>query len=438
MTYDFIIVGAGASGLLAAIVAARAKQKVLVIEKNPIAGKKILATGNGRCNYTNLVQEPECYRSDDSAFVDEVLSHFDVKKTINFFKEIGIYPKEINGYLYPNSEQASSFVDLLIMECQRLGVEFIFQEKVIEVKKPYFTIKTKHTPLSEKKAKRNIRKQKNIVSHSIYNDNNLKDRQEFNSYYAKKLILATGGCAQPMLGSDGSGYTLAKSLGHTIVEPLPALVQLKSPDKICQTLSGVRTSAKVNLLREDKIITSEEGEINFTDYGISGIPIMQISRFVSKALVHTEDIELNIDLLPTISSKDLMELIRKRIHHNGEKNMQEVLLGLLNDKLSYGLVRRSSIDGYRKSKDVGPDELEKIVGEIKDFKLTINGTNSFDRAQVTTGGIPSKEINPANMESRIINNLFLVGELVNVDGTCGGYNLQWAWSSAYVAGSNPI
>ena len=231
MKYDLIIIGAGASGLVAAITAAKSKKRVLVIEQNKRPGRKILATGNGKCNFTNLIQYPECYRSDDGTFATKVLSSFDVQKTIRFFEELGIYPKERNGYVYPNSEQASSVVDVLIMECNRLGVKFAYNERVIEVTNPYFTVKTK-----------------------------------YNTFYAEKLILATGGCAQPKLGSDGSGYKIAKSLGHSLVKPLPALVQLKSPDKICRTLSGVRTIAKVEAISKANKIACEEGEIIFTDY----------------------------------------------------------------------------------------------------------------------------------------------------------------------------
>lgn len=438
LKYDLIIVGAGASGLVAAIAGARNKQKVLVIEKNSQAGKKILATGNGRCNYTNLYQDAQCYRSDDSEFVRNVLSHFDVQKTISFFKELGVYPNNVNGYIYPNSEQASSLVDLLMIECKRLKVDFRFQEKVIEVQAPHFTIKTQHTPMSEKKLQRHLRKKGDFNSYDLYKDYYLEDRQEFNSYHGKKLILATGGRAQPKLGSDGSGYTIAKLFGHSLNQPLPALVQLESPDKICQTVAGVRCKARVKVICEKKLIAYEEGEINFTDYGISGIPIMQISRFVSIALAEEKDIHLDMDLLTDLSDEDLKDELRKRISHNGHKNIHQILIGLLNDKLSYGLVKRAGIDLKLPSKEISHKELERLVDEIKEFILIIDGTKSFDRAQVTTGGIPTKEVNPDNMESKLVDNLYLAGELLDVDGTCGGYNLQWAWSSGYLAGNNSI
>ena len=217
MDFDIIIVGAGASGLVAAIAAAGQGSSVMVLERKEKAGKKILATGNGKCNFTNSIQKPECYRSGDSAFAMKVLSCFDVRKTLDFFEELGIYPKERNGYYYPNSGQAVSVVSVLLMECKRLGVTLRYHETVLKIRKPDFTIITETA------------EQKRVV------------------YFSRRLILSAGGCAYRQLGSDGSGYHLAQSLGHTIIKPLPALVPLKSPDKSCKAASGVRTIARVTL-----------------------------------------------------------------------------------------------------------------------------------------------------------------------------------------------
>ena len=400
MKYDVIIVGAGASGLTAAISAARKGSSVLVLEHKDKAGKKILATGNGKCNYTNKIQLPECYRSDDSAFVKKVLSCFDVQRTISFFEELGIYPRERNGYLYPNSEQAASVVQVLLLECDRLGVTIIYQEHVNKITAPYYTVVT-----------------------------NIK------SYYGKNLILATGGCASPNLGSDGSGYALAKHFGHLIIKPLPALVQLKSSEKFCKTLSGVRTPAKVYAFADEKEIAKEEGEILFTDYGISGIPIMQISRFVAKALDHRKKVYLMIDYMPELTKNDIITIINHRILNGNNKTIEQMLIGLFNHKLSYILIKEAKLDPLAVVTNLKDNNIESLATKIKEFKLSITGTNSFEQAQVSSGGVSTKEIDPTTMESKISNNLYLVGELVDVDGTCGGYNLQWAWSSGYIAGS---
>lgn len=400
MEYDVIIIGAGASGLMAAITVARQGNSVLVIEQKDKAGKKILATGNGKCNFTNLNQCPECYHSEDSAFAMKVLSCFDVSRTLEFFKELGIFPKERDGYLYPNSEQAASVVSVLMMECDRLKVQFCYQETVKEIRKPYYTVVT----------------------------------QTQNSYKGKKLILAAGGCASPKLGSDGSGYQLAKKLGHTIIKPLPALVQLKSPNKSCKTVSGVRTFAVVTAYAEKNQLSKEQGEIIFTDYGISGIPVMQISRYIAKALDKGEKTYLTLDYFPELTKEELKWLIKQRIQQNPMKTLEEMMVGLLNHKLNYILILEAKLDPYQPSKSATLIEIERLVNQMKEYKLPISDTNSFENAQVCAGGIATNEIDAGSMESKMMKGLYLVGELVDVDGTCGGYNLQWAWSSGYVAG----
>lgn len=407
MDVDVIIVGAGASGLVAAISAARRGRTVLVIEQKDKAGRKILATGNGKCNFTNIVQLPECYRSDDSAFAMKVLSNFDVSKTIQFFKELGIYPKERNGYLYPNSEQAASVVEVLLMECKNLGVNFAYGEKVIKIEKPNYTVTISNKTITSTTKK----------------------------YFGRNLILATGGCASSKLGSDGSGYIMAKSFGHTIIKPLPALVQLKSSDKFCKTLSGVRIVARVTAYQENMFLTSEEGEIIFTDYGVSGIPIMQLSRFVAKMLDQKKKVHLTMDYLPNIRREEVSAMINNRSHSTNGKTLEEMMVGLFNHKLSYIFIKEANLDPDKCASAFSQQELLTLTEKIKEFKITITGTNSFENAQVCAGGVSTKELDENTLESKISKNLFVVGELVDVDGTCGGYNLQWAWSTGYLAGA---
>ncbi len=421
MKYDMIVIGAGASGLMAAISGARLGCSVLVIEQKEKAGKKILATGNGKCNFTNMIQNPECYRGNDSAFTWKVLSYFDVSHTLAFFKDLGIYPKNRDGYIYPNSEQASSVVQVLLMECDRLGIKIHYNEAVKEIKKPYYTVLTEIQPQKLQKTKNKPIGERN-------------DAGEKKVYCCSKLILATGGCASAQLGSDGSGYGLAKNLGHTVIKPLPALVQLKSPDKYCKTISGVRTNAKVTCYSDQKPMVQEVGEVLFTDYGISGIPVMQVSRYAAKTLDQGEKVSLLLDYLPELDEGDLIDLLRQRIRNNPKKNVEEMMVGLLNHKLSYVIILESKIDVYLKCNELSVQEIGRLAKMIKYFKMSITSTNSFENAQVCAGGIPTTEINDTTMESKCSSGLYLTGELVDVDGTCGGYNLQWAWSSGYLAG----
>jgi predicted Rossmann fold flavoprotein len=440
VNYDLIIVGAGASGLMAAITAARQGSSVLVIEQKDKAGKKILATGNGKCNFSNMFQNPECYRSDDSAFAMKVLSCFDVLKTLEFFEELGIYPKERDGYLYPNSEQAASIVQVLLMECKRLQVEFRYEEKVTDIVKPNYTITTQHIIYEEDKkkstdSKNNIADHKNKASDNKNKSGKKIAEVKYQTYYSEKLILAVGGCASPQLGSDGSGYRMAMGFGHSIIKPLPALVQLKSQDKYCKTVSGVRTAARVIAFADDRPIAMEEGEILFTDYGISGIPIMQISRFVAKDLDRGSNVYLSLDFLTAVSKDNLKIMLRQRIHQNPDKNMEEMMVGLLNHKLSYIVIIQAKLDPNKAAKTMTEEDVELLTTQMKSFRMLITDTNSFENAQVCAGGVSTKEIDENTMESKLSKNLYLVGEIVDVDGTCGGYNLQWAWSSGHLAGS---
>ncbi|MFU0828037.1 MAG: Aminoacetone oxidase family FAD-binding enzyme [Lachnoclostridium sp.] len=398
-----VVIGGGASGLVAAIFAARQNNKVTILEHKDKIGKKILATGNGKCNFTNLYQSPDCYRGNDSSFAMKVLSFFDVKKTIEFFKDLGIYPKEKNGYLYPNSEQAASVVEVLRLELESLQVKILCDVHVESIgkEKGRFRIETNK-----------------------------------GTFTADQVILAAGGCASPNLGSDGSGFKLAKSLGHRIIKPLPALVQLKSDARYFKTLAGVRTQASVQLYINNMFTTKEQGELLLAAYGVSGIPVMQLSRFASKALDQKKKVHLLIDFLPALSREEVIQLLRDRIKRNPQRTIEEALIGLINNKLAYVAIKEAGLEPLSTCSAIGKNNIKDLALQLKEWKVNIIQTNPFDQAQVTAGGVDTAQINPNTMESKLVKGLYFAGEIIDVDGTCGGYNLQWAWSSGAVAGMN--
>ena len=405
MISDIIVAGGGASGLIAAVVAARAGSKVTIIEHKDRIGKKILSTGNGKCNYTNLHQEASCYRGEDPSFAWRVIQKFGVEDTITFFKELGIYPRERNGYLYPNSEQASSILDVLRLELGYLHVPIVCNEHVESIR---------------------FAKDNKMNKYLVKTKNNV--------YHASKVILATGGMAASVLGSDGSGYTIAKQLGHKIVTPVPALVQLKSKDRYFKKLAGIRVRAGIKLYVDGQESAGSSGELQLTDYGVSGIPVFEISRYASRALEEKKKVDLKVDFLPEIEPSVLYQLIEERTYHNGYKNVEELFIGLLNKKLAYVIIKEANVDSTKLSVRIEKREINQLVNKIKNFRISIEEANSFQNAQVSAGGVSTKDVDNDTMESRINKGLYFAGELLDVDGTCGGYNLQWAWSSGYLAG----
>lgn len=399
---DIIVIGGGASGMTAAIAAARAGALVTILEHGARVGKKILSTGNGRCNLTNLDQSPNNYRGSRPEFALGALRQFSVADTLRFFGELGIHTKNRNGYLYPKSDQASAVLDVLRMELSRLGVlvECEVDIKGIVLTGDGFAVKT---------------------------DKGTRD--------CKKLILAAGSKAAPKTGSDGSGYALAKTLGHHIITPAPALVQLMAEGDFFKSLAGVRTDAQVTLCIDNHIAHSEAGELQLTATGISGIVVFQISRFASRALLAKKRVEAILNFLPDFDKESWDSFLAQRIRHNGYKTMEEFFIGLFHKKLIPVLLKKAAIKRERCADSLSDYEWTLLWEAIHSFTVKITAANSFDNAQVCCGGVDTREINECTMESRKIPGLFFAGEIMDVDGACGGYNLQWAWSSGFVAGS---
>lgn len=403
MKPEVIVVGGGASGMVAAITAAKRGVSVLLIERKEKLGKKILATGNGKCNYTNTYYDDTVYRSEAPEVVSSILKQFSVTDTIAFFRELGIEPKEKNGYLYPASMQAASVVELLSIELNRLKVLIHLEENITSIKK-----KGKGFLVNTDKA----------------------------TYETKAVILATGGKASSKLGSNGSGYEFAKSLGHKIVPVTEALVGLRSPLKVFKQLSGIRCNAKVTVVIHGIHGASAQGELQLTDYGISGIPVFQISRYVTKALYAHKKTEVLIDYLPELSPKETYTLLMNRQRMRPQKTAKEFLIGLFPYKLAFVFIKEAGIKENAIIGKVSKEAIQTLAGLIKGYLVSIQEANGFEQAQVCAGGVDLREIDPMTLESKLAKGLYLTGELLDADGTCGGYNLQWAWSTGYVAGQH--
>lgn len=399
-----VIIGGGASGLVAAIVAARNGAKVTILERKDRIGKKILATGNGRCNLTNMHCSSKYFHGGDKDFITNILEQFDVNETLEFFSELGIYPITVDsGKVYPNSLQASSVLDVLRLEVDRLKINIECNAEVTK-----------------------IERSNNFVVYT-------KDKK----YYGNKIIIAAGGKSSPDLGSNGSGFTLAKSLGHTIKKTIPSLVQLKSGADFLKQIKGVKINALAKILDENnEIMRKEYGEILFTDYGISGPPILQISRIASDYLNDNKRVSVDIDFFHDLSDKELDQILLKRLTSMPNKTIQENFIGLINKRLINIIVKEAGIALNKKSADIKKEERNKLVSILKKFSLIITGTNQWNQSQVTAGGIITSEIDEVTLESKKVKDVYLAGEVIDVDGDCGGYNLQWAWSTGVVAGMN--
>lgn len=401
-----LIIGGGASGLAASIHAARNGAEVTILEHNDRVGKKILSTGNGKCNLTNLHMNAECFRGGDPRFIQSVLDQFTVRNTLDFFGELGIYPKIKNGYVYPNSEQAASVLDVLRQEAEYLKVRVITQA---------------HTA--------HIRPQgRNSGFITEYGGG----RQQSDT-----VILAAGSKAAPVTGSDGSGYELAKELGHRIVRPLPALVQLRSDkNPIFKQLAGIRTEALVTIVSEGKRLAFDRGEVQLTDYGISGIPVFQVSRFASNALDRKKTVTALIDFLPDLDAGGVRALLESRKAFRPQKACEDYLTGLFPKKLAHVLLKQAGIALSVQAGSLSSRQLSALTGQIKEFGVPITAANPFANAQVCCGGVDTSQICSDTMESRLLEGLYFAGEIMDVDGICGGYNLQWAWSTGAAAGRN--
>lgn len=412
MKYTVGVIGGGPSGMMAAITAAKAGAKVTILEGNDRLGKKILVTGNGRCNLGNLKLSGKDYEGGSRRRVEEWLSVFGVKETLAFFEKAGLMIKDRNGYLYPVCDQASAVLDILRLQVAGLGITVLTQAKVTDIR-----------ILQEKRGSKSFE-----VSWQ-------GGRQHFD-----RVILSCGSKAAPKTGSDGSGYMLAEKLGLKVTPIVPALTALKCQEEFCKSLAGVRVEARIRILSKDGELACEEGELQLTDYGISGIPVFQLSGRINQWM-HTHKgkqapLCVKIDFFPGMEEQEYESMTSRRLNAalNTAMTVEEFCTGMLHKKIMLLLIRLAGLKPSHPLRQAEKSSLKKLFSLCREFPMHIVGSNSFDNAQICSGGVALTEVTES-LEAVKCPGLFLTGELLDVDGRCGGYNLQWAWTSGYIAGS---
>lgn len=481
MIYDVVVIGAGASGMMAAIQAAKKGSgkgkdgciRVALLEVLARPGKKILATGNGKCNLTNYKLDDSCYHTDSGSVADilGVISRFDSEAVTGFFRDEGMLVRDRDGYVYPYSEQAASVLDCLRQCLLRYGVELVCGCEITSVKKKGddFIVSGNIRDIEEEnrraEAKKNGGKKDGKKAGGDRNDKakNVACGKERDvaqpvrlSCTAGKLIVATGSAAGGVCdqgactagkqarnthgtGKSNSvlGYDIARSFGHHIIKPLPALVALGCEESFFKEISGVRAKGGIRLLIDGRCVASDIGELQLTDNGISGIPVFQVSRYAVAALDAGKCmVQAELDFMPEYGEKELIEYIDKikadmcnagksceMIKKGNTPSLADILTGLVNKKLMNLLIKLSG------------GRTEALAGLIKHFKVNVINSKGVTSAQVCSGGVRLDEVNTATMESKLCHGLYFCGEVLDVDGCCGGYNLQWAWSSGCVAGA---
>jgi flavoprotein family protein len=402
MKTEIAVIGGGASGLMAAITAKKLGKEVIILERKDRILKKVLITGNGRCNITNVNANISNYFGKNISSVENILNRFTPHDTMDFFNELGIVCNEENrGKVYPLSGQASSVVDALRFEAEKLGIKIETEFYVRKIEKDGFKFK-------------------------IYSEDKKKIE-------AGRVILAAGGQSYPELGSNGSGFELAKELGHSVTKLSPSIVQLKTEKNQVKGLQGIKTDVAVTAYGDNKKICTYDGELLFTDYGISGNVVFNIS-FVMPLY---KNVEFEIDFMEKFDYNELYEMLKERKRILSHLTMENYFNGMINKKLGQFLSKVSGIEKLSKPvKDLNDSDIRKLCTVLKKYRVKILETTGFKNAQVTAGGVSLDEVNIETLESKIVKGLYFSGEVLDVYGECGGFNLQWAWASGHIAGEN--
>lgn len=411
------VIGGGASGCMAAITAAQAGADVHIFEKNEKPGKKLYATGNGRCNLTNLHMDDSCYHTrtadkNGSSLIHSAIERYSPADQIRFFADLGVPVYDRDGYVYPRTNQAQTVVRALEKRIAALGIRV-------------------HTGCPVRKIRRSQQGTK-ADDADFYVDCNDREARAFDT-----VILCTGGMAGPQYGTTGDGYRLAASFSHKISTPLPALTALECKGQFLKRAAGVRCRAAVTLytgndkkqIREGR----EEGEVQMTDYGISGIPVMQISGMAARLLESKQRVFVQIDFLPEFSDSAFSDEIERRMREDRSQMLGDLFLGLVHKKILDLLLAEKGLQAEMKARRIDDAGIRQILQSMREYTLEVIQVKSFKQAQVTSGGILLEDTD-ADFQSRLQPGLFFAGEVLDVDGRCGGYNLQWAFATGYIAG----
>ena len=393
------IIGAGASGLVCSITAACRDVRVVLFDKNSFAGKKLLATGNGRCNYWNSDQSLSHYHSSEEDLLPNIITKSLENEVLDFFDLLGVVPMIKNGYYYPYSNQASSIRDLLEKEALRRDVVFAFDTEVLDV------------VLEEGKFV--------IVE---------RDGRE----YFDDLVIATGSKASPKTGSTGFGYQIAEKFHHPIVPVRPSLVQLQCHGSFLKSWAGVRCQCSVSLFQDDVFLSSQEGEIQLTDYGVSGICVFNLSRYASIGLSQGKKISLKVNFLPFLDM-NILDWLTSRGEQLSDYSMDLFLEGVLPSKLVSVILSCCGISSKAVFTSLSLEEKKKLSLMLVSFPLEVSSTKDFSSSQVCSGGVALSSVS-SDLESKIVPRLYFTGEVLDVDGDCGGYNLGFSWMSGILVG----
>lgn len=400
MSNKIAVVGGGAAGMMAAVQAARAGALVTLYERNDRIGRKILSTGNGKCNFSNENMNPSFYHGSGRELISGIYGIFGVSETKRFFQELGMRIKTVNGYLYPASGQAATVLDLFRYELARLSVDIHTEQQITAVRS---------------------------------NGSRLLVEAGHDSRSYDAVILTCGGAAAPGTGSDGAGFQLARQLGHKIIPVVPALTALRCLEDYYKQVAGVRCDAKITLYLDGIKCCEERGELQLTDYGISGIPVFQISRHAAYALREQKRATVKICFLPDLDESVCDKFWQERWERKSNQTMEMFLTGLVNKKINMLMLRLTGIKATEIAENVSASARKKLQKLYHALAVEIKGTNPFTQSQVSAGGVDCREVTE-KLASKIVPGVYFAGEILDIDGICGGYNLQWAFSSGTIAG----